>query len=210
MRSWLIQRGSTERRGWMCSENHPPMPCMSSNAFIEHILGAWRFKSRSMTRRPTQNRGRSRNRPDCCPTRSWSSSYAVRTMLSDRSEKGCHCASGWICEQHPDQPWPHDDCAGRGKQCRNPHCPFWQGPLPAALSMDRWAHLYASIRYAFQVVQPWGPNKALQATVISEHVTAADAFREIDRLGAEMAKSICSSPGVRCLVDGFRTRKGRL
>lgn len=20
----------------------------------------------------------------------------------------------WICEQHPDKPWPHDDCAGPG------------------------------------------------------------------------------------------------
>jgi hypothetical protein len=21
------------------------------------------------------------------------------------------CAEGWICEQHPALPWPHDDCA---------------------------------------------------------------------------------------------------
>jgi hypothetical protein len=20
----------------------------------------------------------------------------------------------WVCEQHPDKPWPHDDCAGPG------------------------------------------------------------------------------------------------
>jgi hypothetical protein len=30
---------------------------------------------------------------------------------------------GWICEAHPALPWPHDDCAGPGTQCRNPDCP---------------------------------------------------------------------------------------
>ena len=24
----------------------------------------------------------------------------------------CHCHQGWICEAHPDQPWPHGDCEG--------------------------------------------------------------------------------------------------
>ena len=23
-------------------------------------------------------------------------------------------SGGWVCEQHPDKPWPHDDCAGPG------------------------------------------------------------------------------------------------
>lgn len=23
-------------------------------------------------------------------------------------------AGGWVCEQHPDKSWPHDDCAGPG------------------------------------------------------------------------------------------------
>ena len=22
--------------------------------------------------------------------------------------------NGWMCEQHPGRPWPHDDCAGPG------------------------------------------------------------------------------------------------
>jgi hypothetical protein len=26
----------------------------------------------------------------------------------------------WICEQHPDRPWPHDACAGPGEPC--PRC----------------------------------------------------------------------------------------
>jgi hypothetical protein len=34
----------------------------------------------------------------------------------------CHFADGWICETHPDQPWPHDDCIGPGTLCRNPEC----------------------------------------------------------------------------------------
>ena len=28
----------------------------------------------------------------------------------------CFCKEGWICEQHADRGWPHDDCGGRG--CR--------------------------------------------------------------------------------------------
>ena len=28
--------------------------------------------------------------------------------------------TGWICEQHPDKPFPHDDCAGPGDPC--PYC----------------------------------------------------------------------------------------
>jgi hypothetical protein len=27
------------------------------------------------------------------------------------------CEDGWICEQHPEQGWPHDDCAGPGRPC---------------------------------------------------------------------------------------------
>jgi hypothetical protein len=27
------------------------------------------------------------------------------------------CNQGWICEQHPDQGWPHDECTGPGMPC---------------------------------------------------------------------------------------------
>jgi hypothetical protein len=27
------------------------------------------------------------------------------------------CHDGWVCEQHPDRGWPHDDCGGPGKSC---------------------------------------------------------------------------------------------
>ncbi|MGH9240545.1 MAG: hypothetical protein ACRD3G_21085 [Vicinamibacterales bacterium] len=33
------------------------------------------------------------------------------------------CANGWICELHPYQPWPHDDCEGPRTLCENPNCP---------------------------------------------------------------------------------------
>ena len=38
------------------------------------------------------------------------------------------CAEGWICEAHPDKPWPHDDCAGPGMLCRTAGCPFCLSP----------------------------------------------------------------------------------
>lgn len=33
---------------------------------------------------------------------------------------GCSVCKGelWICEEHPELPWPHDDCAGPGMPCR--------------------------------------------------------------------------------------------
>jgi len=34
-------------------------------------------------------------------------------------ELACRLCHGkrWICEAHPDQPWPHDDCPGAGDPC---------------------------------------------------------------------------------------------
>ena len=34
------------------------------------------------------------------------------------------CDEGWICEEHPDRPWPHDNCSGRGVPCDVPTCPY--------------------------------------------------------------------------------------
>ena len=30
------------------------------------------------------------------------------------------CDNGWICEEHPDLPWPHDDCGEPGVPARTP------------------------------------------------------------------------------------------
>ena len=40
---------------------------------------------------------------------------------------GCHCAAGWICEDHPSQPFPHGSCPGPEMRCGNPECPWWRG-----------------------------------------------------------------------------------
>jgi hypothetical protein len=60
---------------------------------------------------------------------------------------------------------------------------------------------YASTsRTAFRVVQAWGPDKARQSTVISEHATAAEAFGEIDRLASEMVRTGAPSDAVELIV----------
>jgi hypothetical protein len=55
----------------------------------------------------------------------------------------CHCDQGWICEEHPDRPWPHDECSGPGTQCHNPECSWWQGENPKALDRP-WDVVIAS------------------------------------------------------------------
>jgi hypothetical protein len=50
----------------------------------------------------------------------------------------CHCADGWICKVHPDEPWPHQDCLGPGEPC--PACNTSDPPhLPA-----NWVSLLAA------------------------------------------------------------------
>lgn len=36
----------------------------------------------------------------------------------------CGDAMGWVCEEHPDKPWPHDGCGGAGMPCDEPGCEF--------------------------------------------------------------------------------------
>jgi hypothetical protein len=52
----------------------------------------------------------------------------------------------------------------------------------------------------FRVVQPWGPDKGRQATLISEHSTAAEAFAEIDRLAAQMVRTGAPSDAIELTV----------
>ena len=37
------------------------------------------------------------------------------------TQKDCFHNEGWICERHPENGWPHDDCTGPGMPC--PTCP---------------------------------------------------------------------------------------
>ncbi len=50
----------------------------------------------------------------------------------------CHCVEGWICEEHSELGWPHDECAGPGMPCENKNCPWWKWPNPAALPRPNW------------------------------------------------------------------------
>jgi hypothetical protein len=55
-------------------------------------------------------------------------------------------------------------------------------------------------RASFRVVQLWGPDKARQATLVSEYATAAEAFAEIDRLASEMVRTGAPTDAVELIV----------
>jgi Cysteine-rich CPCC len=43
---------------------------------------------------------------------------AAREKWRRQLETQTHvCSDGWICEQHPERGWPHDECAGPGMPC---------------------------------------------------------------------------------------------
>jgi len=52
----------------------------------------------------------------------------------------------------------------------------------------------------FRVMQPWGPDKARQATRISEHATAAEVVAKIDRLSAQMVRTGAPRDAVALVV----------
>jgi hypothetical protein len=52
----------------------------------------------------------------------------------------------------------------------------------------------------FRIVQPYGPDKARQSTLISKHRSAADAFATIDCLAAEMARIGVPSDAIELVV----------
>src|SRR6266496_849093 len=60
----------------------------------------------------------------------------VRFYLDDTEDEHqmvCYCAEGWVCEEHPDKPWPHPgllgECPGPGMPCENPACVFGRAAL---------------------------------------------------------------------------------
>ncbi len=55
----------------------------------------------------------------------------------------------------------------------------------------------------YRVVQPWGPDRVRQATFLSEHRTAAEAFVYIDQQAETMARTGAPSDAVEMIViDG--------
>ena len=53
---------------------------------------------------------------------------------------------------------------------------------------------------SFRVVRPYGRDKARDATMISEHATAAEAFAEIDRLRTQMARTGAPANKIELIV----------
>ena len=52
----------------------------------------------------------------------------------------------------------------------------------------------------FRIVQPYGKDKAREATTVREHSTVAAAFAEIDRLSAQMVRTGVPSDAIELIV----------
>ena len=52
----------------------------------------------------------------------------------------------------------------------------------------------------YRIVQPYGRDKAREATIISERTIPADAFAEIDRIFAQMVRTGAPSDAVELIV----------
>lgn len=52
----------------------------------------------------------------------------------------------------------------------------------------------------WRVVQPWGRDRGRQATVVSEHASAAEAFAHIDRLAVQMVRTGAPADSVALVV----------
>ena len=57
---------------------------------------------------------------------------------------------------------------------------------------------------SFRVVQPWGPDKRRQGTVLSEHKTVAEAFAALDSIATDMVQT--GLPGDA--IELVRRRRG--
>jgi len=52
----------------------------------------------------------------------------------------------------------------------------------------------------YRIVQPWGPDKSRQSTVVTERETIAAAFAEIDRIAAQMVSTGSPSDAIELIV----------
>lgn len=52
----------------------------------------------------------------------------------------------------------------------------------------------------YRVVQPWGPDKASQSTVVTERDTIEAAFAEIDRIAGQMVSTGSPSNAIELIV----------
>jgi hypothetical protein len=59
----------------------------------------------------------------------------------------CWCNEGWVCEEHPERPWPHEACSGPGVPCDNPACEYGRAaiarkPIDDAINRERYPDLF--------------------------------------------------------------------
>jgi hypothetical protein len=47
---------------------------------------------------------------------------AKRKKTRTKKPTKCPCLKGWICEDHPNQPWKHRGCEAAGELCKNSQC----------------------------------------------------------------------------------------
>src|SRR5215470_2180381 len=40
------------------------------------------------------------------------------------TDSRCICWFGYVCEDHPNKPWEHNDCHAAGDPCPRPDCPY--------------------------------------------------------------------------------------
>lgn len=52
----------------------------------------------------------------------------------------------------------------------------------------------------YRVVQPWGRDRAREATEVSAHATVAAAFAAIDRMAAQMVRTGAPSDSIELIV----------
>src|SRR5262245_47334799 len=53
------------------------------------------------------------------------SAFVKFNMLAAKrknKEPKCWCFYGWVCENHPNQPWAHKGCGAAADPCKNPQC----------------------------------------------------------------------------------------
>jgi len=85
--------------------------------------------------------------------------------------------AGWICERHPDQPWPHEGCSGAGEPC-----PACNTSNPTRTDFD-----LSIARVEDDVFADWppAPPQAERPTETLFEFTRADGKRITCELGFE-------------------------
>lgn len=67
--------------------------------------------------------------------------------------------------------------------------PMPTGPSIIAKKFENQSRVERHSFVKYRIVQPYGRDVARESTLISEHATSAEAFAEIGRLAAQMART---------------------